>query len=371
MRPVTDRFLQTVRGSHQMAARARLCEPGQVGVDPDGIEIPIIGGDVRLDSTADIRGTLDLTTIDESWKAAVGDAITPYGREIYVERGITYGDGSTEWVGQGYYRIYSVSQDSAPRGTLRVSAKDRMSGLIDARSMSPQSFGAGTSVSSIFDYLVEEVYGSGVVIVFDFDAASATFPTAHVLEEDRYKFLKDIADSFGKVMYYDYAGRLRIESAPEPSIAVFDVSHGEGGVLVSVSRTLTRDGVYNAVVATGEVVGEFPPVRAGAYDLNPNSPTFWNGPFGQVPMFYSSSFITTEAQAQSAADSILQRQLGVPYEMSLTMVPNPALEPLDPIAVSYDDRELSELHVLQSITIPLTPEGAMQATTKTKILEGN
>lgn len=369
MRPVTDQFLATVRGSHQMASHAYICAPGQSGVTPVGVEIPILSGDVKLDSTADIRATLDLTTSDQDWQAALDDALTPYGNEIFVQRGVQYGDGSEELVSQGYYRIYSVEQQNAPKGSLQIAAKDRMSGLIDAKPLAPMQFGDGTSVSAVFDFLVTEVYPDAV-IVYDFDAGSTLFTASHSLEDDRYKFLKDIADSLGKVMYWDYAGRLRLETAPDPTDPVFDVHHGEGGVVATVSRSLNRDQVYNAVVATGEPVGEAAPVRGVALDLNPLSPTFWDGPFGKVPKFYSSTFLTTDQQCLDAATAMLARQLGVPYSLDFTAVPNPALEPLDPVSVSYTDRQLPEVHVIESLTIPLDPGAAMQATTRQQILGG-
>lgn len=368
MRPVSDRFLATVRGSHAMASRARVCAPGQTGVDPVGVEIPIVAGDVKLDATAEIRATLDLTTEWEFPTSASG-LLTPYGNELFVERGIVYGDGGTEWVSQGYFRMYETDQPNAPDGQIQLDGRDRMSGIIDARPLAPMEFGAGTSVAAIFNFLVGEVY-PGAIILFDFDAGATTFPSSHVLEDDRYSFLKDIADSLGKVMYWDYAGRLRVETAPDPTVPVFTVNHGRDGVVASVARRLKRDGVYNAVVATGEQAGETPPVRAVAYDLNPNSPTYWNGPFGKVPKFYSSTFITTTEQAQAAADAMLARQLGLPYNVDFSMVPNVALEPLDPIELSYANRLTAERHVIQTLTVPLDAGGVMQATTREQILGG-
>jgi hypothetical protein len=369
MRPVTDQFLATVRGSHQMASRATIVVPGQTGVTPTGIEIPIISGDVKLDSTADIRASLDLVTFDQDWTAALDDALTPYGNEIFIERGIVYGDDSTEWVSQGYYRIYSVDQQQAPKGSLSITARDRMSGIVDARPLAPMEFGEGTSVSSVFDFLIGEVYPDPV-IVFDFDAGVAEFPSSHVLEDDRYKFLKDICDALGKVMYWDYAGRLQVCTAPDPTDPVFDVNHGPGGVVTAVSRSLSRDGVYNALVATGEPLGEDPPVRGIALDENQNSPTYWDGPFGKVPEFYSSSFLTTEDQCVAAAEAMLLRQLGVPYSVDFEMAPNVALEPLDPVQLTYDDRLAPEIHVIESLTIPLDPGATMQATTRQQIRGG-
>lgn len=366
MRPVSDQFLETVRSSHQMAAHAWVVAPGQTGVEPDGIEIPIIAGDVKYDATADIRATLDLTTHDADWVAALDDALTPYGNEIFVQRGVQYGDGSEELVSQGYYRIYSVDQQDAPKGSLQITARDRMSGIIDADPLAPMQFGDGTSVAAVFAYLIEEVY-PGAVIVYDFDAGGTLFTSSHALEDDRYGFLKDIADSLGKVFYVDYAGRFRLETAPDPTAPVFDVTHGKGGVIAKVARSLNRDGVYNAIVATGEPAGEDPPVRGVALDLNPNSPTYWNGPFGKVPKFYSSTFLTTDDQCTTAAAAMLARQLGVPYSVNFDAVPNPALEPLDSVRVSYSDRQMPEVHVIDTLTIPLDSGTAMSATTKVQV----
>ncbi|WP_033288246.1 DUF5047 domain-containing protein [Amycolatopsis jejuensis] len=376
MRPVTPRFLDAVRDSHGMAARARVVAPGLTGTNPGPLdakgnpvnEVPIIAGDVKLDATADVRGSLDLTT-PADWPDSTTDLLTPYGNELFVERGIAYGDGSIEWVSQGYFRIYDVDQDEAPDGVLRISGKDRMAGITDARPVAPRSFPAGASVGSVFDDLVGEVYPDAV-IAYDFNAAATLFPDNHVMDDDRYKFLKDIADSFGKVMYWDYAGVLQVRTAPSPDKPVFDVTHGHGGVLVKLSRSLSRESIYNAVVATGEAPGENQPVRAVAYDLNPDSPTYWNGPFGKVPTFYSSTFITTTDQAATAARAKLERVIGLPYNVNFQAVPNVALEPLDPVRVSYSDSKPPESHVIDTLTIPLDAGSGMSATTRKQITGG-
>lgn len=364
MRPVTDKFLGIVRGSHTAVFQAKLVAPGQTGVNPIGTELDIIQGDVLMDATASVRSTLELTTNYKFERSP--DGLSPYGNEIYVRRGIQYGDGNREWVGLGYFKITDVDQESAPKGTVRVAASDRMYGINEARMLAPLQFGEGASVQGVFDLLVGEVY-PGAVILFDFDAATTTFPGSHIVEESRYDFLKDIADSFGKIMYWDYQGRLRVESAPNPAEPVWQVNAGKGGVLTRVSRSLSRDGVYNAVVATGEPAGELPPVRAVALDENPASPTYFHGPFGQVPKFYSSSFITTTAQAQDAANAMLQREMGTPYSADFSLVPNPALEVLDPVQLEFSNTDI-ETHVIETLRIPLDAAGAMEATTKQQAL---
>jgi hypothetical protein len=361
VRPVSAEFNRIVRGSHRMCARARIVAPGQTGVDPDGVEIPIVDGNTVHDGNAEIRATADLTTVWD-WPVDTHGLLTPYGNEVFLERGLIYGNGEREWVSQGYFRLYGVEQGNVPRGAIRLSGRDRMSGIIDARLETPIQFAIGTTIADAFTFLVGEVY-PGVPIDFDFDATTVAFASSHIAEEDRYGFLADVVRSRGKVMYFDHRGHLQVRTAQDPTVPVFDVDHGAGGVLVDMTRKLDRDGVYNAVVAFGETPGDIAPVRAIAIDNNPTSATYYHGPFGKVPRFYSSPFITTSAQCRSAASAMLVRSLGLPYNVDFTAVPNPALEPFDPVRVSHSNN-VPEVHVIEKLTMPLTADSAMTAATR-------
>ncbi|MFI5561501.1 DUF5047 domain-containing protein [Amycolatopsis japonica] len=367
MRPVTDSFLATVRGAHKMVARARICAPGQVGVNPVGTEIPIISGDVVMDSTADITSTLSLTT-HYDWPYDATDLGTPYGQEIFVERGVTYGNGTTEYVGLGYFRIEKVEQTRTD-GQIRITASDRMASLIDARLTQPVQFGAGASVQSVIDYLVSDGGLSGVPVVYDYSAGADLLGTSHIADRERVKFMQDVLNSRAKIMYFDYAGRLQVKSRPDPTkAAVFTINHGRNGVLVDAKRALSRDGVYNAVVATGEPVGEQTPVMGAAFDLVSTSPTYYYGTFGKVPRFFSSSFLETNAQCVAAAQSMLLTVTGLPYNVSLGLVPNPALEASDVVTVTYNDHLNPETHIIDRLTIPLDAEGVMSIETRKQYL---
>lgn len=362
MRPVSAQFNRIVRGSHTQVSRARVLTTFQIGTNPSGTDLGLISGDVTLDSSADVRGTIDITVDGtDAFSFHANGLLTPYGNEIFVERGIIYGSGTREMVSQGYYRIYEVEQLGEPDSPIRISARDRMSGIIDARMLTPLQFMAGTSVQSLFQTLVFEVYPTATIL-FDYDAASDNINRDQIVDEDRYAFLLDLVRARGKVMFWDYLGRLRIETPPNPGSTVFDVNAGQDGVLVSMNRRLDREGVYNAVVAIGQAPDASTPVRAVARDMNPNSVTFWNGRFGKVPRYFFSTFIETPDQAASAATKILSKSLGLPYNVNFVMVPNPALEPLDSIRVTHEDG--FENHVIESITIPLDTASPMTGQTR-------
>jgi hypothetical protein len=367
MRPVSVEFLRTLRGSHQMVAEARIVAPGLTGVNPAGTEIPILSGDVHIDGTANIGSTLDLTTDGQGmWPTAASDLLAPYGNELFVRRGIAFGNGTTEWVSLGYFRIQAPEQADAPNGPIRISAQDRMAGIVEARLIAPIQYQPGTTLGTIFTALVGEVY-PWATIEWDDATDASTLGRALTAEEDRYKFLNDLVTAAGKVWYWNHRGVLRIETPPAPVDPVWDVNAGGDGVLVNVSRQLSREGVYNAVVATGEAADTEAPARAVAVDDNPESPTYWSGSFGKVPRFYSSPFLTTDAQAASAAEAMLTRSLGLPYSVDFTAVPNPALEPYDPVRVTYLDGR-RETHLIERLTVPLAAEGALTASTREQTL---
>lgn len=368
MRPVSDAFLKALTGSHSVDCRVRVVHGHPIGTDPDGTEIAVVGGSAKQDGTADVRGQVDITTT-AAWPQTVSDDLTPYGPELFVEVGLVLGNGAREWVSLGYHRVDSVEQDDVPAGPLHLVGLDRMAGIRDARLVAPVVFGAGTSVELVFESLVLEVYPNAEII-FDWAASATLLTSMHVAEEDRYGFLRDLARAYGKIMYWDYAGRLQVRSRPATGEPVWHVSQGRGGVLAHMRRTIGRQGVYNAVVALGEAPGEADPARAVAYDLNPKSPTYWDGDFGKVPRFFSSSFITTDGQAGEAAAGLLLGSLGLPYNVDLSAVPNFALEPDDPVAVTYVPTHTtpgrSETHVLEGLTFPLGHAGLMTGQTREK-----
>jgi hypothetical protein len=344
-----------------MCGRARICPPGQTGVDPDGEEIPLFDGDVQLDANAEIRGSVSISTDSRFWPTDATSLATPYGNELFIERGIVLGTGTRELVSQGYYRIESVEQDEIP-GRITISGKDRMAAVVDGKLLAPRQFTTSTTLQTVVETLVLEVVPDAT---FDMDAdfSSATLGRQVIAEEDRFAFLHDAVRSHGKIWYWDHTGALRITTPPDPAAPVFDVDHGNNGVLVGLRRTVSRDGMYNVVIVEGEAPDSNEPVRAVAYDADASSPTYWLGPFGQVPRQFSSTFVTDSGQAKIAAETFLRRVLGLPYKVDFQTVPNPALEPEDPIRLVSP--QLSQVHIIDRLTLPLTNDGnPVSATTR-------
>lgn len=370
MRPVTDSFLNTVRGPHKAVFRARLVWPWVSGVSPAGAGLPlqVIQGDVTFDVNSDVNGTMDLF-LGEPF-----ENINPYAHEIYLERGVQYANGITEYVGLGYFRVNSV-EDTVLRSkkytgsAVRISGEDRKANLRDGRVVAPMQFDASASVASVIDFLINDVM-PGVPTIYDSTgwpggtAAATTLGSTHILDRDRLAFIQELVTSYGKICYFDYAGRLVVKTPPSTTgVPVFNINAGLNGVMVKATRTISRDSVYNAVVATGEPVADSDPVYGIAVDDDPKSPTYWGGVFGKVPRFFSSSFLYTNDQARNAAANLLVSARGLPYSVSLGMVPNPALEAWDVVSVSYQEG-VSEAHIIDQITYTMNVEDEMSIVTR-------
>lgn len=368
MRAVSDKFLSTLRGSHKAIFRVRVCDTFQTGVDPDGELIPNpLDGDVISSSSADIRSTLDLTVLHE-WPRNESGLLAPYGNEIFVERGIEFGNGQKDYVGLGYFRVDTPQQDEVPNGPIRISAPDRFQGIVDARFLTPRQFGATLTRGQVVDTLIKEVYPAAVIEWDDAAVRDAVLGRTITAERDRAKTLRDLVTSLGKIGYFRYDGVFTIRTAATVTGPPnWTIDGGRNGVMVQMSRQITREGIYNVVVASGDATDTAPPSWAAVADLAPNSPTRYGGRFGPVPRFYSSPFITSTSQARAAAETLLRKSLGLPYQVDLQAIANPALEPDDVIKIRYPSGTgglRSEVHIADTVTIPLVSGRAVSLKTR-------
>jgi hypothetical protein len=128
-------------------------------------------------------------------------------------------------------------------------------------------------------------------------------------------------------------------------------------------RKKSRDKVYNAMVCTGQSSDpKVPPVWAMAIDNNPASPTYYYGPFGQVPKFFSSQFLTTTAQCLATAKSMLVEALGANEQLSVQALPLTFLEPGDLITVE-ESKGVMVRRILEKISFVADYDAAVDIDT--------
>lgn len=354
-------FAGLVSGSHMARFRCVAVDGYQTGDLPTGSTLSMINGAIEFDATAEIRasGSIDIVG---TWPNALDLSLAPFGSEVFLSRGIDRGANGVLWAPLGYFRISEVGQSDAAKGPLKLNLDDRMATVIDSRFLQPRQWLLGTTVGDIVNEVITEVYPDAVII-FDDDSDLAQLGRSLIAEESRYEVLATLADGLGKIFYFDELGQFVFRSIPPEDEIIWTVSAGARGVMVQADRSISREGVYNAVVVTGEGADELVPVRAVAYDAQATSPTFFGGPFGRVPRFYSSSFITTPTQAQNAAQNLLRKSLGAPYDVGLSAVPNPATRPYDVYRVIYNDGT-RETHIVDRATIPMNVDDPIKIATR-------
>jgi hypothetical protein len=354
-------FANLVAGSHMARFMCILVDGYQTGTTPTGTNLLMVAGSIEFDATADVRASGSVT-VKGDWPRALDLSLGPYGSEVFLARGIDRGANGVLWAPMGYFRISQTGQPDAAKGPLTLALDDRMATIIDSRFLQPRQWLVGTTVGGIVDEIILEVYPDAV-IVFDDDSDLSTLGRSLIVEESRYEALLTLAEGLGKVVYWDDLGRLVFRTIPDETVIVWTVGAGNNGAMVQADRSLSREGVYNALVVTGEGADDIPPVRAVAYDGQPSSPTYFGGPFGRVPRFYSSPFITTQNQAENAAVNMLRQSLGAPYDVGLSAVPNPGVRPYDVIRVVYNDGN-REVHIVERATIPLDVETPIKIATR-------
>lgn len=354
-------FADLIAGSHT-ARFAALAPIGfQTGTDPQGEPLATIGGSITFDATADVWASGNLT-VSAAWPGPNDETLSVFGGEVFLARGVETGAGGVAWSPLGYYRISVDDQQNAAKGPITMTLDDRMKTIIESELIFPRVYEPGSTVQAAVEDLVLDVYPKAV-IEFEGGTGATIIRRQVTIEENRYDGLVDFADGLGQIVYFDERGVLVFRNIPDATEPIWTVRAGRGGVQVNAARKLTREKVYNAVVAYGEGMDDIPPVMAVAYDGSPTSPTRWGGPFGKITRRYASPFITTVAQARSAATSILRRSLGAPYTVSLSVIPNPAMRPYDPFRVIYDDGT-REVHMLEKYTLPFDVETAANIATR-------
>ena len=322
--------------------------------------IPISGGSVSFDAQAKTRGKCTITVPDPAYAPLlVTDRLSVGGTELQVYRTVD----DTEF-SLGVFRIddAQVTDDGSQLSTT-VTAYDRSRTVSRARLETAKVLTSGTNyITAITDLVAEAIPHVEVI-------STPTTRTTPLLvldaQSDRWEICLRLAEAIGFVCYFDQFGRLNLTPEPTPNgPPTATISDGTGGVLVSAGLRWSVDGVYNAVIATGD--GPNGPVFGAAYDLDPTSVTFWEGPFGKVPRFYASELLGSDAQAAEAAQGILSRVIGIPRSVTFSMVPDPSLFPGRVVRIERETLGVVENHLLDQVSIPLSVEAAATAATRTQ-----
>jgi hypothetical protein len=354
--PVSDRFLQRITEPHQVATSVQLFL-----TDGTVIDLPHEGGSVTVDRGQAIRRTCSVTVADPSLiPRTPTDQLAVYGAQLRISRGVDYGDGTTELVPLGLFRLDSVEGD-VNEGPVTLQGKDLAAVIQDDKLTAAYSV-TGTVVSAITSLVQRSLPSAGIVSTIS-DAAIGRRTFA--VEADPWTGCQEIAAVAGAEVYFSADGTPTIAVLPDllTTPPVWEIAAGEGGAYIRATRGMTSDRVYNGVLARGENTSDnVAPVSALVVDTDTSSPTYWGGPYGRRPMYYSSPTLTTVAACTNAATLKLAQAKAPNASGDISSLPNPALEPGDVIRIVHPDGS-RELQQVASFSVPLSEGGDFPITT--------
>lgn len=313
--------------------------------------VTLLEGKVSVDGTNPIRRKLNATI------AARPDSpeCDVFRTELRAEYGVSLDNSSWYWFPVGTFVLTDAKE--ADGGKMTITGEDRWRRVANARFLAPVVT-SGKHTDAIKDLMQG---ADGRILCTDFTGRTSQHNSS-IWERDRDKAVRELAKSIGVDVYFNPLGVAEIrEVSTVAGIASWTLGEGDGGCLIFPRRELSQGNAYNAVVVEGEDASGAVAVRAVAKITDPNSKLFFGGGFAQRPRYYRSSLITTTAQAQSTAESLLLRVSGVAKTLNIEAFLNPALEVGDTIRVEVDPG-VWEYHIVESFTIPLGPGGTTIAT---------
>lgn len=347
------RFLTALTTSHVPVSVVELHWP-----DDTVTELPHTGGSVTVDRGSAVRRTATVEIEDLAMLPyTAADYLAISGARLRILRGIRYQDGGTEVVPIFFGRMDDIEGDPET-GPVSMSASGLESVIADDRFTEPYSTRGETAAVTSITGLIQTSLPGAIVTSTAPDTALGV--RTWDAEADRWEAVQEIATAVGAECYADADGIFHVAPLPDLLTAsvAWEVAAGEGGALISANRSFSREGMYNVVVATGENTEEdTPPVTGTAMDDDPTSPTYYLGPFGRVPRFYSSPTLTTVNIATGAANKLLQDSVKPSVSADISSLPNPLLEPGDVIRAVYSNGQ-RELHQVQSLSIDLAVGGS-------------
>jgi hypothetical protein len=356
MLTTSARWARALTGSHGLAVKVNALYNG--AVTKEGVAFT--DGAVSVDRGSETRRSLSLTIPNpRDFPFNPTDTYGVYGQRLYVERGIRYLDGSTELVPLGTFVITNVS-GNIHTGPLTLTGSGLEVLVKRSRYETAASTGARSANAFVEATLVEAIPGASFVST----ATSGTrvLPSkTWEADTDRWSAIKDVATSIGAEVYCDAYGTFRMVDVPDPDILgspVWTVDAGERGVMVAADLSVSSDDVFNRIVVTGENAEENAPLVTGMATITDTTdPLYYGGPFGKVVKRVASSLVTTTAQALTMAQALLRKYRQANRSVSLSAVPNPALDAGDWIRADYGPGLAKELYLVQSFTIPLSVSG--------------
>lgn len=330
--------------------------------------LPIAGedpGQLVKDAGTYPRTTLDVQVPEKYLNPhTVSDVLMPFTTTVTASFGYTDPtSGVTASVVVATLRLIQTTAER-PGGALSLSCVD-LSSIVEGNPTPLDTTYAGgtTLVASIVTAVTNALAGRAPVLVNQLTAAQNAMlvPTAYSWQGPPWSsHVEPACDLLGAEAFFDAAGRLVLRPVPvKAGSALYTLTSGDGGVLTGMRSTVER--APNAVSLVYDRAGT--PVVGAWVDTRPGSPTAVAGGYLVRRIVEDRKGRPSAADADNAAKAYAQRVVGRVRTVEYRAVPVPWLEPGDTIGVEPVDKGPTELHVVQSVNLPLNHD-PMTVTTR-------
>jgi hypothetical protein len=208
--------------------------------------------------------------------------------------------------------------------TVSVNGNDLSLMIANDKFIAPESpVGASPTVVGEIKRLLQDRVP--VVVLSGVTDTSVNTTLVYQQQGDRWAAVQDLAKRIGAGVRMN--GDAQCEVYPLSSSPVATLIGGPEGLQVSVDPEQDYAGTYNFFVADGTatVNGQSQPIR-GTAQITGGELAF-GGPHGRYPTFYSSTMLTTQAQADAYAIQMRDTQIaGLTTDLYVEALPQPHLQ---------------------------------------------
>jgi Domain of unknown function (DUF5047) len=365
---ISAAYAAALSGPYTIAAKAEIWN-GDTLVQPLAIEA---SSQLIIDRNAALRRTCSATLTDPTGTlvpTTPASALTVYGNELVMYRGITFPSGTQEFIQLGVFGMEDVTmRDNQGDLVITLNGKDRMraiqrAGFSDVFVIPPAT-NVGVAIAALYNFC----WSGPVPLTFYFyptAAVTQNAPTVYKPGDDPAKEAMALAAAAGLQTYFDVMGAGILRPIPDPRASVgnpaWSYNEGPGNLTTELLRTQSRAQAPNYIIrdAMGSGVGK--PVRGLAVDNNPASATYYRGKYGQVVDYQGSSLFANQAQAQAAANAALLTSIGSIEQLTNSATPKPDHDVDDVIEVTRVRSGLAQaFYVLDMITMGFGTAGLSQ-----------
>lgn len=362
-------FRKAILGSYTSTAKVEWWNGSTLvaSTDRERDGVVLRGGSVDIDRTAAVRRTLTLDVMIEDKSLFVNKLDPIYGYSIKPYRGVVLADGTKEYVQLGEFKAVNYGNRETGGALLTtLKAYDLSYSISRNKWSAPYQVTSGTNYMDAIKAIAED-RASGFDIVFNAPTVTDTTPDMFFSErDDPWKAMTDIALGIGYELYFDYAGALTAEKTPDPATqpALIDIT--DGGVRISdIERSGDLTDTYNGVIVRASAPWLLFPIEGEAWDDDPTSPTWREGPFGEAPKVIDDPVVTSVPQCEAAALTELRKILGKAEEISFETLVDPRVDGGAVIVLRESASNVISRHVVQTYRIPLV-SGSSSGTVRTQ-----